>query len=328
MPALVNDTAKVWNVPNYSGQLYTAAALDTPFLYLIGGQGGARAMRTTNFEFPVASTYDLPDPAQPAISENDSMIAPTPTSIARDQATNVTQIFHERVSVTYVKESNTGRLSGINTAGQQNNVQDEVEWQTQRKLEKISRDIEYTFLNGVYAVSTSSATANKTRGIIAAAGTVVHAGTTVESVTTPGELTRNLINSTFKTAWDNGARFSNFYIFCNGFQKMQFTKIYNEITGFNLPDTRNSGGLNITSFMTDFAEVSIVVDKFMPADKVLGVEIGVVSPVEQDTPGKGNFFREELSRVGATTDYQIFGQIGLNHGPGFLHFVIDQLTTS
>jgi hypothetical protein len=109
---------------------------------------------------------------------------------------------------------------------------------------------------------------------------------------------------------------------------MQFTKIYNEVTGFNLPPTRNVGGLNITSFMTDFADVNIVVDKFMPADKVLGAEIGAISPVEQDTPGKGNFFREELAKVGATTDYQIFGQIGLDHGPGFLHFVIDQLTTS
>jgi hypothetical protein len=322
---IVNDTAKVWNVPNYAGQLYTAAALDTPFLYLIGGLGGSKAMKTNNFEFPVSSTYDLPAALQPGISENDSMTAPTPTNVTRDQQTNVTQIFHERVSVTYLKESNTGRLSGINTAGSRNNVTDEVEWQTQRKLQVIARNVEYTFLNGQYAISTSSATSNKTRGIIQAAGTVVHANST-EGSSSP--LTRDLINSTFKQAWDNGAKFSNFYIFCNGYQKMQFTKIYNQVTGFALPPTRNVGGLNITSFMTDFAEVSIVVDKFMPPDVVLGAEISAITPVEQDTPGKGNFFREELAKVGATTDYQIFGQIGLNHGPGFLHFVIDRLTTA
>ena len=42
-------------------------------------------------------------------------------------------------------------MSGLNTAGQQNNVQStEKDWQIARKLEKIARDIEYTIINGVY----------------------------------------------------------------------------------------------------------------------------------------------------------------------------------
>ena len=57
------------------------------------------------------------------------------------------------------------------------------------------------------------------------------------------------------------------------------------------------------------------------------VNPSVVGPVEQPTPGKGNFFLEELAKQGAGTKYQIFGQIGLDHGPEWFHRKITGLST-
>ena len=43
-------------------------------------------------------------------------------------------------------------------------------------------------------------------------------------------------------------------------------------------------------------------------------------------PGKGNFFLEELAKVGAGTKKQIFGQIGLDHGPEWYSAKITNLS--
>ena len=55
---------------------------------------------------------------------------------------------------------------------------------------------------------------------------------------------------------------------------------------------------------------------------------GIMSPVEQPTPGKGNFFLEELAKVGAGVKYQVFGQIGLDHGPEWYAGKITGLSTA
>lgn len=149
MATNVTGQGNTWNLPNYAGELFTADSTNTPFLSAIGGLTGG--MQTTDFEFPTDSQYSFPQAAQPAISEQASTTAPEATSFVREQKTNVTQIFQEKVSVTYVKLSNSGRMSGLNTAGQQNNVPDEKSWQIARALEKIARDVEYTFINGVFA---------------------------------------------------------------------------------------------------------------------------------------------------------------------------------
>ena len=43
---------------------------------------------------------------------------------------------------------------------------------------------------------------------------------------------------------------------------------------------------------------------------------------------KGNFFLEELAKVGAGVKYQLFGQIGLDHGPEWYAGKITGLSTA
>ena len=304
----------VWNLPNYLGEIFTASHTETPLLAMLGGMGAG--VQTDNFEFATAQTYDQEAAAQPAITETASLTAPTAISYVRAQAKNVCQIFMEQVSVSYERLSNQGRLSGIATAGQQNPVMDELDWQIAKALEKIRRDIEYTILNGAYQIATSAAVANKTRGLVACATS----NTTNASSAT---LTKALMDGMLLEAWTNGAQFRNGLIICGGFQKQKLSDIY----GY-APTDRNVGGVNIKQIETDFGNFGIMLHSMIPAGTLLMVDLAVVRPVVQPVPGKGNFFYEMLSKTGAGESGQIYGKFGLDHGPEFAHATITSLATS
>lgn len=313
--ANVSGTGTVWNLPNYAGDLFTADSTNTPILSAIGGLTGG--VQTENFEFSTDSQYSLPEAKQPEITETASLTAPTAEEIVRTQNTNVTQIFHEKVSTSYVRESNRGRMSGLNTAGQQSNVQTtEKDWQIARKLEKIARDVEYTIINGVYQKADSAATANKTRGLLALCGG--DGGTKVDGKN--AALTKALMQQLFKAMYDAGAVFSNMVLYVGSTQKQIITDIYSYA-----PEDRNVGGTNIKQIETDFGNIGIALDRFMPQTAVLAAEMSVLAPVFQPVPGKGNFFYEELAKTGASEEGQIFGQFGLDHGPAFMHGAITGL---
>lgn len=313
MPTNVTGTGTTWNLPNYSGELFTASQINTPFLTMIGGltNGGAS---TSNFEFPTYSDYDLPAASQPAISENASLTAPQAEEVTRGQASNVTQIFQEAISISYHKQSNSGRLEGINTAGQQNNAPSERDFQIARKLEKVARDVNYTFINGVYQKATDATVANKTRGMFELASSV----NTVDAAA--AQLDKALIDGLLLEMFSNGAKFENMVLFTNGSQKQRISNIY----GY-APQDRNVGGVNIQQIETDFGNIGIVLDRMVPNNQIGLFEMSEIAPVFQPVPGKGNFFYEELAKTGAAEEGQLYGQIGLAHGPAWLHGSITNL---
>lgn len=306
-----------WNLPNYAGELFTADPTQTPLLSMTGGLTGGK--QTDNFEFPTAVLFDYPAAAQPEISESASATAPAASHIAREQESNVVQIHQEVIDLTYAKLSNGGRMSGLNTAGQNPNPADEKAWQIQQKLIKIARDVEYSFLCGTYQKATAANVANKTRGMIELAGTC----STVDGAA--GNITIAMIKALMLEMADNGAYFNNMVMFCGATQKQKITSLYENQIGYNQAASRNVGGMNIQEIETDFCKMGIVWDRFMPDDTILIADIAHIAPVFQAVPGKGVLFEEELAKVGASDRIQIYGQIGLAHGPAFLHGSITNL---
>ena len=133
-------------------------------------------------------------------------------------------------------------------------------------------------------------------------------------------LTKALMQQLFKAMYDAGAIFSNVVLCVGSTQKQIITDIYSYA-----PTDRNVGGTNIKQLETDFGNIGIVLDRFMPQTAVLAAELSVMAPVFQPVPGKGNFFYEELAKAGASEEGQIFGQFGLDHGPAFMHGAITGL---
>lgn len=307
----VTGMGTTFNLPNYAGQLYTSSPTKTPLLSMIGGLTGG--MRTENDEFPTGVLYAFPQAAQPEISETASTTAPTGSGLVKSQQTNVTQIFHESIEITYAKLANRGKLSGLNTAGAQPAQINEEDFQIARKLEKIARDVEYTFLNGKYQKASSESQANKTRGLIELCAT----GTTVAAANAP--LSLDLLGQLYRAMANAGACFGNMVLFANAEQKQRLTSLYEKQVGYNAPAARNIGGMNVTQIETDFFQMGVVYDPFMPTDTILIADVSACAPVFQDVPGKGVLFLEELAKTGAANRKQIYGEIGLAHGPAFLH---------
>lgn len=312
----VTGLGTTWNLPNYAGELFTADPTQTPFLSMIGGLTGGR--QTDNFEFPTAVLYDFPPAAQPEISERASALAPMATHIARTQEKNVVQIHQEVIDLTYAKQSNGGRISGINTAGQSANPGDEKAWQIQQKLVKIARDVEYSFIQGRYQAAANDSEANKTRGMLELCAS--EAGNHIDAE--GAELDKSMLDQLFRDMAGNGAYFGKMVLFCNAYLKQAITNIYAEQFKANMQTTQNVGGMNITEIETDFFKMGVVWDRFMPSDAILIADMAHIAPVFQTVPGKGVLFEEQLAKVGASDRVQIYGQIGLAHGPAFLHGAI------
>lgn len=317
----VTGLGNTWNLPNYAGELFTADPTQTPFLSMIGGLSGG--LQSNNDEFATGVLYDLPDATQPGISEQASATAPQASHVARRQETNVVQIHQEVIDLTYAKQSNSGKLSGLNIAGQQANPTNEKAWQIQQKLVKIARDIEYSFLNGTYQKATRVDVPNKTRGMIelttSEAGTSIDAGTGADTTYVKNPLTKALLDELFLEMAQNGAQWKNMVLFCNAFQKMAITNLYADFFKAQMMMTQSIAGMNIVQIECDFGKIGICYDAFMPTDKILVADIANVAPVFQPVPEKGNFFEEPLAKEGASDKIQIYGQIGLAHAPAFLH---------
>lgn len=320
MPTNISGMGTTWNLPNYAGELFTSDPKQTPLLSMIGGLTGGK--QTDNFEFPTAQQFNQPDPTQPDISETASATAPPATHLVRAQESNVVQIHQEVIDLTYAKQSNSGRMGGLNTAGQLANPNDEKAWQINQRLKKIARDVEYSFIAGVHQKSTAANVANKTRGMLELAATA--------STLAAGDaaLTKAMLKNLFLQMAENGALFDNMVLFCGAYQKQAITQLYESQLGYNAAAPRNIGGMNITEIETDFCKLGICWNRFMPADKLLVADMTYIAPVFQAVPGKGVLFEEPLAKVGASDRIQIYGQIGLAHGPAFLHGSITGLKSS
>lgn len=300
--------ATSFGVLNYSGMLFNKGNTRTPLSSLIG----SRPKITNHVEFVTGQEYTSGGGAQPSISENASLVAPDATVVTRMQKTNVTQIFQETVGVSYAKESNMGTLSGVNIANQVSNPVDELDFQIAAKLDKVNADIEYTFINGTFQKATGDGVANKTRGIVEAISS-----NEIEMEGKPLDLWSLAEGN--KSIYESNGEVNGLVLLCDPVTLMQINAdaAANGLTVVEA--SREINGISLSSVITPLGVVYLRVGEYLPAGTALLLNINVMSPVFQPVPGKGNFFFEELARVGAGQRYQLFGQIGLDHGPEWYH---------
>lgn len=308
--------ATSFGVLNYSGMLFNKGNTRTPLSSIIGG----RAKTTNHVEFVTGQEFTSGGGTQPAISETASLTAPDASVVTREQKTNVTQIFHEAVGVSYAKESNMGTLSGLNVAGQQANPINELDFQVAAKVMKINRDIEYTFINGVYQKATKDSEANKTRGLVPAI---------TSNVTAMASKPLGLwdIADMVKKIYGANAPTDGLCLWCDAVTMFQVNAdaVQNGLTV--VPAARNINGIALSSVVTPIGVVYLYLGECLPAGTALLLNLSVLAPVYQPVPGKGNFFLEPLAKTGAGEKYQLFGQIGLDHGPEWFHGKFTGLST-
>lgn len=309
-------TATSFSVPNFSGMLFAKGMQKTPFSAMIG----ARPLVTNHVEFTCGQEYNTETGEQPEISETASLTAPKPEIVTRSQLTNVTQIFQKTVSISYGKQSNMGTLQGINVAGQQANPMDELAFQVSRRMAKIGQDIEYTFLNGKYQKATTDSEANKTRGLLTAITTNV-----LDLAKKP--LTYWLVAEGLKCIHDQGANTDNIVLGVDATTMLQLNLDAQKNNLTIVPLGREVNGIKLSTVVTPLGIVAVALLDTLPAGTATLFDPSIMAPVHQMVPGKGNFFLEQLARTGAGETYQIFGQIGLDHGPEWMSAKFTNIST-
>jgi len=317
----VTGQGQTYNLPNYVGELYHLTPNDTPFLSMIGGINGGAPTQSPDFTW---QTVENVSASQDTVHEG---VDATFGEQTRAPNSNVTQIHQEGVQITYTKQAATDQLadsafSGISQdaahlLGMQP-VQDELSFQMQMKLEKVARDVEYSFLQGAYNFpNDTTGSPRQTRGMINA----ISSNTTVDAATT--DLSKDHIQELMRALADEGAPMRNMVVFANAEQRQNLSEIY----GY-APESRNMGGLSINQIETDFSMLGVVYDRHMPTDEVFVLDVSMCRPRHLMIPGKGFLFSEPLAKSGSYEKYQLYGEIGLEYGPGNWHGRIQNLTTS
>lgn len=310
--------ATSFGVLNYSGMLFNKGNVRTPLSSIIG----SKAKITNHVEFVTGQEYTAGgDGSQPGISETASLTAPEASVVTREQKTNVTQIFMESVGISYAKQSNMGTLSGINIENQQANPMGELDFQVAAKIQKVNRDIEYTFINGEFHKATKDSEANKTRGLVPAI---------TSNVTAMGNKPLGLwdIADMVKKIYGANAPTDGLCLWCDAVTLFQINAdaVQNGLTV--VPAAREINGISLSSVITPLGVVYLYLGECLPAGTALLLNLDVIAPVYQPVPGKGNFFLEQLAKTGAGEKYQLFGQIGLDHGPEWYHGKFTGISTA
>lgn len=311
--------ATTYGVVNYVGDLINVSPLDTPFLSAIGGLSGG-GEKTTSVRFPWTTSTVRAGVTNNAALEGADASSSTPRT--RSQYDNIVEIHQSVIEVSYSKQAATGQYSGLAVAGS-NAVTDELAWQIEQELAAIAIDVEKSFLLGTKQVPTDNTTARKTQGIIGAVTTNLSANGNVNRA-----LTKAIVDNHLKSMFTNGAPLNQAttVFVVSAQKKVDLSNLYATAT-LNQPTmSRNVGGVAIDTIVTDFGTFGVMVDRYMPDDKILVADLAQCKPVWLEIPGKGLLFVEPLAKTGSAEKFQIYGEVGLKYGPELYHGVIDDLS--
>lgn len=138
-----------------------------------------------------------------------------------------------------------------------------------------------------------------------------------------GGVTDDTIGDLMQKAWENGGlqEGQTRTLIVNAAGKRRLSKIFIRDANYQ-ESTRNVGGVNLQTIETDFGRCNIMLNRYMPGNKLVAVSLEDLKPAFLEIPGKGHFFAEPLAKTGASDKVQIYGEIGLNYGNERKHAVL------
>ena len=319
----ITGMGDTFDLPNYVGELFQISPSDTPFLSAIGGLTGGRPADATLFQW---QSYDLRSPSATR-QRLEGATAPTAEQRVRANIYNVVEIHQESVSISYTKQAATGQYNTTGSShpgsvgiGGSNPVMDEKAWQIAQHLKQIAMDVEVSFISGTFNNPATNASARRTRGILEAITTNAVDGL-------GADLTEDMVLDLMQEIWTAGGigEQETATLMCNAYQKRQLTDIF--ITQKNYQEqSRNVGGVKVSTIETDFGTLNIMLNRHFPTDELAVLSLDECAPRFLPIPGKGFLFWEDLAKVGASDESQIYGEIGLEYGLETHHGKITNLS--
>lgn len=162
-------------------------------------------------------------------------------------------------------------------------------------------------------------------------GTAITLGTSSSNIDyrVPSGTTTDVddINDLAQTVYDNGGANDGdtATLIVNSIQKRAISAAYATAYGKFVESSRNVGGVNMTTLVTDFGTLNVLSSRHVSQDAIILADLGVCRPVYLEVDGKGHFFAEPLAKTGASEDVQLYGEVGLAYGPETAHGIITGL---
>jgi hypothetical protein len=187
------------------------------------------------------------------------------------------------------------QVSGTARALHPKGVGDTFDAEVQDRLVETKRDLEWYFLNGTKTLE-SDGTPRQMAGLM----NLVNANNVVN---TAGALTEEHFLDALQKMWDKGAQ-GEYFAFVNATQKRAINALAK--AGNNVRwvvdngSLTNAFGIGVSKIVTDFGEISLVLDRYMDAKAILTVDLNEVKIAElrgtfyEDLPKAGDYFKGHI----------------------------------
>lgn len=184
------------------------------------------------------------------------------------------------------------QVSGTARALQPKGVGDTFNAEVQDRLIETKRDLEWYFLNGTKTLE-SDGTPRQMNGLM----NLVNANNVVQ---TKGALTEEHFLDALQKMWDKGAQ-GAYFTFVNATQKRAINALAK--AGSNVRWVVDNGsvnnvyGIGVSKIVTDFGEISLVLDRYMVNNGILTLDLNEVQIAElrgtfyEDLPKAGDYFK-------------------------------------
>ena len=184
------------------------------------------------------------------------------------------------------------QVSGTARALQPKGVGDAFNAEVQDRLIETKRDLEWYFLNGTKTLE-ADGTPRQMAGLI----NLVNANNVVQ---TKGALAETHFLDALQKMWDKGAQ-GAYFAFVNATQKRAINALAQAGTNVRLVmdngSLANVYGVGVSKIVTDFGEISLVLDRYMDANTILTVDLDEVRIAElrgtfyEDLPKAGDYYK-------------------------------------
>lgn len=181
-----------------------------------------------------------------------------------------------------------------------------------------------------YVVNRTDGTPDTLQLAVSLGGTPIDFTTDISAATLEvvADLTEDTVLATMQLAYDNGGLMEeeSSLVLVNSWNKRRLSDIF--ITQKNYQEmSREVGGVRVTTILTDFGELNVAVDRFMPKNtlQVVSMEECKVCFLVLDDGTKIRV--EELAKDGARDRTQVYFEFGLRYGNELRHAKITGLST-
>lgn len=299
------STSDTFTNIQYFGEVVQAVPLQAPALALLAGQQ-ANAILMPSPEMTEGLRVCWTNAPERGVTNQTGVVeggTPTVRNNVMEQEYNVIQDFYESFSLSYTRMGATNYEYNATIWNAAGPTPTAYAKQLSSMMIAVAKAIDYSLFRNTRTMPANNSSARQMGGWY-----TLH--TTNAKDYEGGDLDKSTFLAHLASSYTNGAlRGSGRYAcFCSATVKAKISELF-ATESYRQPPTGVLANLAVKTIETDFGILDLILSPNQHTYSYI-----IIDPAEQglyglNVPGKGNFFVEELGRVGSYIQYQLWGNI-------------------